>query len=217
MVKARSDVLRRNQGFKLITVLIQHKIEELLYFLIAIFNSNFEFKFHSFFNDQNGYMLILDIEIDEHRITFATIYGPNNDDPGFYESLKRKIVEIGNNDIIINGDFNLLLTPAIDGINYNIDNPNARITVLRMMSELNLYDVWREENLEKKVNTWKRKITNGVYQMGRLDFFLVSESLLDFCREENVVPGFRSDHSATSLSVISKRYVENMQMCMYTY
>ena len=150
-------------------------------------------------------MLILDIEIDEHRITFATIYGPNHDGPGFFESLKRKIVEIGNNDIIINGDFNLLLNPAIDGINYNIDNPNARITVLRMMSELNLYDVWREENLEKKVYTWKRKITNGVYQMGRLDFFLVSESLLDFCREENVVPGFRSDHSAASLSLIFKK------------
>ena len=41
--------------------------------------------------------------------------------------------------------------------------------------------------------------------MGRLDFFLVSESLLDFSREENVVPGFRSDHSAASLSLIFKK------------
>ena len=41
--------------------------------------------------------------------------------------------------------------------------------------------------------------------MGRLDFFLVSESLLDFSREENVVAGFRSDHSATSLSLIFKK------------
>ena len=38
--------------------------------------------------------------------------------------------------------------------------------------------------------------------MGRLDFMLVSESLLNFTREEDVVPGFRSDHSATTLSLI---------------
>ena len=141
---------------------------------VAIFfNNNFEFKVHSFYNDHNGNMLVLDIEIDEHKITLATIYGPNKDDPGFFDSLQRKIVEIGNNDIIINGDWNLLLNPQIDGINYkNINNPNARMTVLRLMTELNLYDVWREENLEKKVYTWKRKISNGVYQMGRLDFFL---------------------------------------------
>ena len=174
---------------------------------VAIFfNNNFEFKVHSFYNDHNGNMLILDIEIDEHRITLATIYGPNNDDPGFFDNLRRKILEIGNNDIIINGDWNLLLNPEIDGINYkHVNNPKARNTVLRMMTELNLYDVWREENLEKKVYTWKKKISNGVYQMGRLDFFLVSESLLDFSREENVVAGFRSDHSATSLSLIFKK------------
>ena len=71
--------------------------------------------------------------------------------PVFFDNLRRKILEIGNNDIIINGDWNLLLNPEIDGINYkHVNNPKARNTVLRMMTELNLYDVWREENLERK-------------------------------------------------------------------
>ena len=66
-------------------------------------------------------------------------------------------------DIIINGDFNLLLDPQIDGINYkHINNPNARLKVLQIMSELNLYDVWRDENLEKRIFTWKRKISHQV-------------------------------------------------------
>ena len=91
-------------------------------------------------------MLLIDIEIEDHRITLATIYGPNKDDPGFFECLKRKIIAMGNKDIIINGDWNLLLDPQIDGINYkNINNPNARMKVLQMITELNLYDVWREE------------------------------------------------------------------------
>ena len=170
---------------------------------VAIFfNNNFEFKIHSRFNDTNGNLLLLDIEIDEHRITLVTIYGPNKDDPGFYEVLKNKIIEMGNKDIIINGDWNMLLDPQIDGINYkNINNPNARLKVLQIMTELNLYDVWRDENLEKKIYTWKKKLSPGIYQMGRLDFMLVSESLLNFTRDEDVVPGFRSDHSATTLSL----------------
>ena len=170
---------------------------------VAIFfNNNFEFKIHSHYNDTNGNMLLLDIKIEEHRITLATLYGPNKDNPGFFEILKNKIIEMGNKDIIINGDWNLLLDPQIDGINYkHINNPNARLKVLQIMSELNLYDVWRDENLEKRIFTWKRKISPGVYQMGRLDFVLVSETLLSFTREEDVVPGFRSDHSATTLSL----------------
>ena len=171
---------------------------------VAIFfNNNFEFKIHSSYKDTNGNLLILDIEIDKHRITLATLYGPNNDDPSFFESLQRKITQFGNKDIIINGDWNLLLNPQIDGLNYkHVNNPNARNTVLKMITELNLYDVWRDENLEKKIYSWKRKLSPGLYQMGRLDFFLVSEPLLNYTREENIVPGFRSDHSATSLSLI---------------
>ena len=168
-----------------------------------LFNNNFEFKLHSFYNDTAGNLLILDIEIEKHRITFVTLYGPNNDDPAFYEFVQRKIIQIGNNDIIINGDWNLLLNPQIDGLNYkHINNPNARNKVLKMITELNLYDVWREENLEKRVYTWKKRIAKGIYQMGRLDFFLVSESLVHFVREENILAGFRSDHSATSLSLV---------------
>ena len=171
---------------------------------VAIFlNNNFEFKIHSYFNDTNGNLLILDIEIDKHRITLATLYGPNNDDPNFFEFLERKIIEMGNKDIIINGDWNLLLNPQIDGLNYkHINNPNARNKVLKIITELSLYDVWREENLEKRIYTWKRRLSPGLIQMGRLDFILVSESLLHFTRDENIVPGFRSDHSATSLSLI---------------
>ena len=110
---------------------------------------------------------------------------------------------MGNNDIMINGDWNLLLNPQIDGLNYkHVNNPNARNKVLKMITELNLYDAYREGNLEKRIYTWKRRLSPGVFQMGRLDFFLVSESLLHYTREESIIPGFRSDHSATSLSLI---------------
>ena len=170
---------------------------------VAIFFQNtFEFTIHNILKDQSGNFLIIDIEIEKRRITLANIYGPNKDDPNFYEKLENSIITQGNNDIIIVGDWNLLLNPNIDGINYkHINNPNARQKVLKLMNDLNLYDVWRDENKDTRTYSWKRKIQSGLVQMGRLDFFLVSESLINFSCDEKISPGYRSDHSLISLSL----------------
>ena len=53
--------------------------------------------------------------------------------------------------VIMTGDFNLILNPEVDFVNYAIlNNPKARDEVLNLMIETNLKDVWREVNLEKK-------------------------------------------------------------------
>ena len=93
----------------------------------VFFRNNFEFKIHNTFRGNNGNVLLLDIEIEKHRITMVNIYGPNRDDPNFYEELNNTVLKYGNKNIIMMGDWNLLLNPAIDGKNYkHINNPNAR-------------------------------------------------------------------------------------------
>ena len=69
------------------------------------------------------------------------------------------------------------------------------------MNDLNLYDVWREENGDKKTYTWRRKLRSGQIQMGRLDYFLISETLINYTLNEKILPGYRSDHSVISLSL----------------
>ena len=171
---------------------------------VAIFlRNNFEYILHGSYNDQQGNVLILDIEIENHRMTFVNLYGPNSDKPNFYENLQKRILTYGNRDILIVGDWNLLLDPTKDGLNYkHINNPNARQAVLRLMTELNLFDVWREENIEQRLYTWRRKLKPGTIQMGRLDFFLISESLAHYSRDEKINPSYRSDHSIISLSLL---------------
>ena len=57
------------------------------------------------------------------------IYGTNKDTPEFYEIIKNDIITYGNN-IILAGDFNLVLDSEIETLNYkNINNPKARETV----------------------------------------------------------------------------------------
>ena len=170
---------------------------------VAIFlNNNFEFTIHNSFSDNSGNFLMLDIEISKKRMTIVNIYGPNKDDPVFYENLRNNVIKFNNNDVLIVGDWNLLLNPEIDGYNYkHVNNPKARYQVLRLMNDLNLFDVWREENQEEKKFTWRRKIQNQRLQMGRLDFFLVSESLINFSCNEEIYPGYRSDHSIIELTL----------------
>ena len=95
------------------------------------------------------------------------------------------------------GDWNLLLEPEVDGINYkNVNNQNAS-----MLAELNLYDIWREGHPEERKFTWKRKLKNNTLQMGRLDFILVSDEILRYCHKESILPGYRSDHSIVSVNL----------------
>ena len=65
-----------------------------------------------------GNFIIVDKSLDEHRITLANIYAPNNDEPSFFEKLENNIKFHGNINVIIVGDWNLLLDPSIDGKNY---------------------------------------------------------------------------------------------------
>ena len=169
---------------------------------VAIFfNNNFEFEIIKTYTDNTGNFIAVFLKIGVQQLTVINIYGPNKDDPGFYQNLAKKLADI-NSDTIIVGDWNLLLNPEIDGHNYkHINNPNARNYVLQFINAFNLCDIWREEHTEEKKYTWIRKLKDGVLQMGRLDFFLISESLVNFCSNENILPGYRTDHSVIELTL----------------
>ena len=104
-----------------------------------------DYKIHSQEQDINGNLLILDITISNKRLSLINIYGPNKDDPAFYENLFKNIGDIGNDQYIICGDFNLILNPNIDCFSYkHLNNPKARNTIINMIQENNLIDTFRE-------------------------------------------------------------------------
>ena len=170
---------------------------------VAIFFlNNFEFKITNSYHDASGNVLILQIELEKLNFLLVNIYGPNKDEPLFYQTLVTNILRFNNANILIVGDWNLILNPEIDCKNYkNINNPRARQQVLKLINELNLYDAWREENQEERLFTWKRKLGTGEIQMGRLDYFLLSENVLKYSCSEKIVPGYRTDHSLIELSL----------------
>ena len=58
-----------------------------------LFNNNFEFNILKEKRDINGNYLVLDINVDKINFTLVSIYGPNDDNPQYYENIM-SIVEI---------------------------------------------------------------------------------------------------------------------------
>lgn len=164
-----------------------------------LFNKNFEFKVNKVIKDHIGNYIILDVSVEGVKITLVNIYGPNQDDPKFFEKVQEKINKLDNDSIIICGDWNLVLDPKIDTENYrNINNPKARQFVLNMKDDLELIDIWRTRNEKAKGFTW-RQITYK--KQARLDFFLISNNLLPYITNAEIIPGYRSDHSGILLGL----------------
>ena len=133
-------------------------------------------------------------------ITLVNLYGPNEDRPMFYEDIKQKIKEFENDNVIICGDFNLVMDPDLDTENYKqVNNPKARIVVKDLLEELEYMDAWRILNEDKKGFTWKK--LNPVRKQARLDYFLISWFMYIYHDDCKIVPGYRTDHSGLVLKL----------------
>lgn len=170
-----------------------------------LLNNNFEYKFISEEKDLSGNKLIVNLEIANIQISLINIYGPNRDDPLFYTHLKVDLQQY-DNPCVVAGDFNLVLNPDIDCIDYiNVNNPNARSTLLETLEECNLIDIWRDQNVETKQYTWFKKNST---KKARLDYFFISESLLTNVIDAQIKPGYRTDHSLITLSIDFYKFIK---------
>ena len=167
-----------------------------------LFNSSrFEYKKLKLIKDnENGNFITIEIETPNISV-LINIYGPNNDDPGFYRKICADLEKFDTqNYIFFCADWNLILSCSLDVYNYkHINNPNARNYVLEMCNSLNLVDVWRVYHENERKYTWSRR--NPYPLMSRLDFFLILDDILNFVSDTNIIPGYRTDHSAITLNL----------------
>ena len=174
---------------------------------IALFiKKNNTSKIEDTFRDENGNILAILLIYEEKRILLEGIYGPNNDSPAFYESeVFRKIEEWEPSFSIFVGDWNVALDPKIDTKNYlNDNNPLARRAILDKIQEHNLVDIFRELYPDYKTFSWQQFNQN---KMARLDYFLISSSLLPYVQNTSILPGICSDHCPIVLDVDFARFI----------
>jgi exonuclease III len=116
----------------------------------------------------NGKFIIIDAKLQGNRVTLVVVYGPNRDDPTFYQSLQSKIEMIGNTSVIIGGDWNVPFKYEIDTAKYvNKNKPKAQQKINALMANLDLIDVWRKNNPSAKRYAWRSPNS----KRSRLDLF----------------------------------------------
>ena len=164
-----------------------------------LFNNNFEFKIKQVYKENDGNFLMVHIYTMNMDVLLVNIYGPNRDDPDFYVRLNEKVKQLKVANIIIAGDWNLVLNPVLDYHNYkHVHNTRAREKVGKIIEDNCLIDIWRDLNPELQRFTWRR---SNPLQQSRLDFFLVSEQTCNDISYADILPGYRTDHSLITLKM----------------
>ena len=98
---------------------------------------------------------------------------------------------------IIGGDFNVVMNPTIDRSEPNWYNVNAHKTINDDMLANDLVDIWRVQHQKEKRFTWVKTRPRIVWS--RIDYFLVSNNMLNLQIKADIVPCILSDHSAIVL------------------
>ncbi len=142
--------------------------------------------------------IIINISINNSPVTIGNLYGPNTDDPSFFQTFLSSISNFSNCPVIIAGDFNTVLDSTIDRPN-SLGNKSiwkSAETIKLFMSDFGLGDSWRIQH----PNVKKYSFFSPVHQSySRIDFFLTSNSIISNISESNIHPIVISDHAPVTL------------------
>jgi exonuclease III len=132
--------------------------------------------------------ILLDIVLKGRRMVLGSVYGPNENNPAFYERLRTDLVRLGQ-DIIIGGDFNTIQCHEVGDDNVDrigrgrVPNmQNSRVNN-KWIADKFLIDPFRYlYPLQQEVSYIPFRTKQGPnvcqYTKSRLDFFLISESMV---------------------------------------
>ena len=167
---------------------------------VAIFfNNNFPFQLERSYSDPKGRFILCDIETNGRLFTLATIYAPNDDDPAFFESFFSHLRDFRSDDIVLGGDFNLVLNLEKDKRGGLANTHTKAVNVINdQAAKFDLVDAWRVSNPDILRYTWRRRKPE-IHCW--LDFFLVSQSLMCNVTHTDISEGFKTDHSMVTIQV----------------
>ena len=174
--------------------------------------SEIGFTVNEIFRDQDENVLILDVSLKNSHFLLGSIYGPNNTCRGFYNFLREIFIRKPNHEIVLGGDWNTVLDRTI--IDFNIDVfgmaalPNAKNGeyLEGLCMDFKLCDPFRTLYPSKRAFSYSPFGTIR-QNRSRLDFFVVSQSLIPNIVDCSISPGLSTklfDHKSVLLSLGTK-------------
>ena len=109
--------------------------------------------------------------LDNKQIWLINPYGPNNDDPSFFENKNLSTLQATLDSIIMVGDFNTVLNTSMDRKGNHTTNYHP-LALKEIMDILELVDIWRLKYPDLVRKTWRR-----LNLASRLVYFLMPLAL----------------------------------------
>ena len=154
-----------------------------------LIGNNFEYKVLNCHKDLDGNYLYIKLKLDTMSLNLITIYGPNSDNPNFFQNIQDILEQNSADYSIVCGDFNMVLNPELDTYNYlYINNPKACTAVQNMIDSEDLIDIFRQNYPQTRRYTWRKR--NPIKQ-ARLDYFLISNqmsNIIKSCKYKSRIP-----------------------------
>ena len=144
--------------------------------------------------DEEGRYLIIEAELGDLHFVLCNLYAPNTDNPVFFTKLFEEIERFNIVDLMLIGDFNLVINAKIDRTVDTVYHPRALACLLQNMERLNLCDVWRARNASKVLYSWEKSGINGSQCGSRIDMMLCNNALISKCSEVTYNNSLYSDH-----------------------
>lgn len=132
------------------------------------------------------------VSVSSKKILLASIYSPNDFDANFLNGISNTLLSFGDCSLFIGGDFNATVNPLLDRSPASDCFPPSTVALNQFITELNLTDVWRIKNTTTKAYSFYSARHKS---LSRIDYILVSSSLLDQICEADILPRLISDHS----------------------
>lgn len=95
------------------------------------YKKNSSFNHISTVTDPNGRFLIVTGYLYSMHVTIVNIYGPNLDDPGFFRKIFNKLTDLSNTNLIVAGDYNLVMDVHLDRSSSRDCAPSNASTMLK--------------------------------------------------------------------------------------
>lgn len=155
--------------------------------------------------DQEGRLLLVQIQRQTEVLALINVYAPTQSEPrqqtAFMDILDAALANLDAHNIFMGGDFNAHLddNPSDSTSNTQTQSNNKQSYVDKIQSltsSLNLSDSWRHKNPGIKKGTFHR----GHYS-ARLDYWFLSNHLLPSISSFEVIPHPLSDHSMLKIEV----------------
>ena len=164
--------------------------------------------------DSSGRYIIAQGTIQSQKLNLINVYGPNEDEPSFFERIFMTVSALEGH-CIMGGDFNCTLDPKLDrSTQIDTTHVQTRKTLINYMNDLRLIEIWRTQNPDKREYSC---YSSSYKTHSRIDYFLISMELLSNVKSSWYDSIVISDHAAVSVEIYLGRYEHCLRWRLQVY